>query len=394
MRKPIPRALRLAVGVTALLVAISGPVPAASQGEKGGGQSIFRLADGKRVPFSSMMDDLSGADIVLVGEEHDSHANHRAQQQVIAALLGRGLVAVGMESFPSTRQDALDAWWRGRNETFPDFLDRVDWFRVWGLSPALYRPILATVRMNRVPLYGINVPRSWIDVVARKGLEGLDRDQRRRIGPVAPPPPAYRKALRESLASHHGGPGEKGFIQAQITWDAAMAGGLLKAKREHPRAVVVGIVGKGHVEGGYGIPRQVRTRNGDLKVRTVLPFAPEAEDRPGKGDADYAWAMAPERASDPVQIGVVLDTAKGGGGVAIQRVKEGYPAEKAGLQAGDRILAVDGSKTSDATRLIYAIRQHQWGGCLRLRIRRKGAMHTLTVVLERPQETPSSGQSE
>ncbi|MFA9461999.1 ChaN family lipoprotein [Thiohalorhabdus sp. Cl-TMA] len=338
-----------------------------------------------------MIRDLEEADIVLVGEEHDSRAHHRAQQVILAALLGRGRVAVGMESFPSSSQKALDHWWRGRTDSFRAFLREVRWFQVWGIDPALYRSLLETVRMHRAPLFGINVPRQWISKVAREGLESLDEGQRDRIGPVAPPSEAYRQVLRESLASHGGDHGAEGFIEAQTAWDAAMAGGLLKAARRHSDSVVVGIVGKGHIQGGHGISRQLRARNGDLEVRTVVPYAPEAEERPPKSSADYAWPMNPDRAGEIVRIGAVLDTSESGPGVGVKSVQASSPADKAGLRAGDRILAINGMEVSGTTLLIYNIRRQQWGGCLRLRIRRGEKQRQLMVTLARPSQDGSPG---
>ncbi|HKJ71086.1 MAG TPA: ChaN family lipoprotein, partial [Gammaproteobacteria bacterium] len=120
------------------------------------GGSIIRLATGHSVPFQRMIDDLAGADVVLVGERHDDHAQHWVQNQVLTGLRGRGPVAVGMEAFPSGRDRALDDWRRGRIPSWPRFLVSTDWFGFWGIAPDLYRPILETVRRHRLPLAGLN----------------------------------------------------------------------------------------------------------------------------------------------------------------------------------------------------------------------------------------------
>jgi len=350
------------------------------------GGSIIRLATGHSVPFQRMIDDLAGADVVLVGERHDDHAQHWVQNQVLTGLRGRGPVAVGMEAFPSGRDRALDDWRRGRIPSWPRFLVSTDWFGFWGIAPDLYRPILETVRRHRLPLAGLNVPRAWIRRIAGKGLDGLEPAQRERIGPVAEPAEAYRKSLRQSLAEHAGERSAAHFIAAQTAWDAAMAGALLDLRAAHPQAVAVGLAGSGHIRGGYGIPHQLASRSPDLEIRTVLPYDPD-EDRPAADAADYAWAVAPERAADPVRIGARLGEPGQGPGVAVAGVEEGAAAARAGLEAGDRVLAVDGARTANATELIYRIRQHRWGGCLRLRIRRDGAERILRLALDRPAAT-------
>lgn len=355
-----------------------------------GGNSIIRLPDEERVPFSAMAEALAGADIVLVGEQHDDFAHHRAQQAVITGLLARRRVVVGMETFPSRLEDSLDRWRKGKFASWPAFLEAVDWYRVWSVSPALYRPVLETVRTHRLPLVGLNVPREWISRIGREGMEGLSARQRDRIGPVAPPSPEYRESLRESLASHEGEQEPEGFIAAQTAWDAAMAGALLRAHRRHPEAVVVGLAGNGHIQGGFGIPHQIRARSEDVVVRTVVPYSPDREEAPPEaGDGDYAWALKRQAAPDPVRIGILI-RENDGGGIKVDAVQDGFPADGADVREGDRILAVDGQPVSSTTALIHAVREHRWGGCLRLRLRRDGQKRTLTLPLRRPENGSAS----
>ena len=347
------------------------------------------LKEGNAVSFAAMIDELARADIVLVGERHNDFAHHRAQQEVITALLGRGPVAVGMESFPNRRNPVLEGWRQGETGSFLAFLEEVGWYQGWGVDPALYRPILETVRRHRLPLVGINIPRSQIRTIARKGMSALPEKARERIGPVAEPAEAYREALRESLASHDGEGDPAGFIRAQTAWDAAMASALLQAREAHPDAVVVGLVGMGHLRGGYGIPHQLRARAEDLVVRTVLPYDPAEEDRPEAGPAGFAWAMAGDVAPEPVRLGVALGPSGDNKGIKVKNVMEGTSAARAGVQAGDRILAVDGLAVRSQTVLIHAIRQHRWGGCLRLKIRRDGERRVMAVPLRRQPEEGS-----
>lgn len=347
---------------------------------------IIRLATEERVPFHRLVRELADADIVLVGERHDDFAQHRVQQQVITGLLAHGPVAVGMEAFPGDKDAVLADWSRGLFPSWPRFLAAVDWFGSWGVDPALYRPILDTVRRNRLPLVGMNVPRQWIGQIGRGGMQALSPDQKQRIGPVAPAPEAYAEALRRSLAEHAGGGQAAHFIAAQTAWDAAMAGALLELKKAQDEAVVVGLAGTGHIRGDHGIPHQIASRAPDLEVVTVVPRAPE-RGVPAAGTADYAWLVTPDRAGEVVRIGARLGEASSGAGVAVAGVEPDYPAKAAGLRKGDRILAVDGQEVANATGLIYRIRQHQWGGCLRLTIRRDGDKRQLTVALDAPPES-------
>ena len=368
-----------------VLVGVAGSSPVAGKGPP------MQSDNGAELGFSAMVADLAAADVVLIGERHDDRAHHRVQQTVIQALAGQRAVALGLEAFPAGEDQALADWRRGRIGDWPTFLDEADWYRHWGVAPEAYRPVLETARLLGLPTAGINIPRAWIRTVAAEGPEALTDEQRERIGPVAPVPEGYRERLEASFESHDGGRSVDSFIAAQLRCDAAMAGGLLELHRQHPEHLIIGLAGSGHIRGGYGIPRQLRERASDVDVATVLPFDPDRDDPPAKGEADYLWPVAPDRLAEPVRIGVALGEGEGEAPV-VKRVLEGHPAAQAGVQAGDRIRAVDGQSVANATALIHAIRQHDWGGCLRLRIAREGEEEELSVRLDRPEaEKRASG---
>ena len=62
-------------------------------------------------PFAGIIDRLAGSRVVYVGETHTSLADHHLQLQVIEALHRQDPdLAIGMEMFPTTSQDALDRY--------------------------------------------------------------------------------------------------------------------------------------------------------------------------------------------------------------------------------------------------------------------------------------------
>ncbi|HEY7076767.1 MAG TPA: trypsin-like peptidase domain-containing protein [Solirubrobacteraceae bacterium] len=81
------------------------------------------------------------------------------------------------------------------------------------------------------------------------------------------------------------------------------------------------------------------------------------------------------------------------GGATVGQVVSGSPAAKAGVQAGDTITAVDGSKVADAASLGDIVDGHAVGDEVKLTVRRGGSVKTLTVKLgDRPAQTPSQSQ--
>jgi len=95
------------------------------------------------------------------------------------------------------------------------------------------------------------------------------------------------------------------------------------------------------------------------------------------------------------QIGVVLDTDEEGlDGVRVRQVTRGWPAEQAGLQAGDVITAVNGKRLTEpvegeesirgygryGARLVAALQTVEPGDTVQIEYRRDGRMHTVSVV--------------
>ena len=68
-------------------------------------------------------------------------------------------------------------------------------------------------------------------------------------------------------------------------------------------------------------------------------------------------------------------------GVYIVEVVKGGPADKAGLQAGDRIVSVDGSEVASQSDLGTLMQNHKAGDTIEITVARGGQMQTVTVTL-------------
>ena len=68
-------------------------------------------------------------------------------------------------------------------------------------------------------------------------------------------------------------------------------------------------------------------------------------------------------------------------GVYIVEVVKGGPADKAGLQAGDRIVSVDGSEVATQSDLGTLMQNHKAGDTIEITVARGGQMQTVNVTL-------------
>jgi serine protease Do len=78
---------------------------------------------------------------------------------------------------------------------------------------------------------------------------------------------------------------------------------------------------------------------------------------------------------------------KDGHGVLVAQVNENSPAAKAGLQAGDVIIAVDNEKIDSVSALVQALNKKE-EGAMTLKIIRNHAEQTVNVTLEKRTTTP------
>src|SRR5216684_5405054 len=241
--------------------------------------------------------------VVLLGESHTDVDHHHWELQTLAALHGRGgNVVIGFEAFPRRLQSVLDDWIGGKL-TDEAFLKASEWRQVWGYDAALYMPLFQFARLNRIPMIALNVERKLVSQVGRQGWASVPSSEREGLSNPAPASPAYQRELARvyamkkmmppgadpasiprgtqmpepdetALADVIEQPDFQRFVEAQLTWDRAMAEALAGAKRKFSNATIVGVLGSGHVAEGHGVPHQLK----DLGVTAPMSFIPVSVD--------------------------------------------------------------------------------------------------------------------
>lgn len=233
------------------------------------------------------------AEFVLLGEEHANAAHHRWQAETIAAIAATGRpVVIGLEQLPRAAQPVLDAYVAGTIDE-ATFLAQSRWAEVWRHDFNAYRPVFDLARRERIPMVALNIDRAFVRRVAREGFAAATADGRAPIGQPAAPPEAYAEMLRHIYASHGSNanaPEAARFIEAQTVWDRAMAERLAEARSARPDAVIVGIMGSGHVRNGHGVEHQLRAL-GRASVMSALPASSAEPCDVGGGAADVHYGV-------------------------------------------------------------------------------------------------------
>lgn len=221
--------------------------------------------------------------VILIGETHTNFEIHRWQLAILSGIYSRSpKVAVGFEMFPRRLDPILNKWVEGKLSK-EEFLIQSEWDMVWKYDSNLYMPIFDFCRQNRIPMLGINCRRDLVTRVGKEGWEAIPIEERDGLTPAKPASQGYYDYLH-SIMSHMGGQmpqkfSMEHFIRAQQTWDRAFACNIAKALEEEPDLKIVGIIGKGHLEYGHGVPYQLE----DLGIDDVLVFIPSFEEEVDEG---------------------------------------------------------------------------------------------------------------
>lgn len=322
------------------------------------------------------MERAASSNIVLLGEHHDRPEHHLWQLQTIAGLHAhRPSIVIGFEMFPREVQAVLDQWVEGELDE-RDFLTGSRWAEVWHFPAELYLPLFRYARLNRVAMVALNVPRDLVSRVAREGWQAVPPAERAGLSDPAPPTAAYESLLREQFERHLGEEGftaDSGaarFVEAQLVWDAAFAQALHDAADRQPEALVIGVVGGGHLEHGYGVPHQLRAL-GLEEVTVLLPWessADCAELAPDLADAVFGVVPWPAAVAPRPMLGVRIEATEEG--VAILDVVTGSVAAQAGVERGDIIVEAAGLPIGLPSDLQEIVRRQAPGTWLPLRVHR------------------------
>jgi uncharacterized iron-regulated protein len=249
--------------------------------------------------FEVMLAEFAGADVVLIGEQHDDPNTHRLEAAVLEGLLRRSAPAiVSLEMFERDVQGALGEYLAGKIDE-DVFLKLA---RPWPRYVTDYRPLVELAKARNWPVIAANVPRKYASLVAKSGLAALDElpgaDRALIARDLQCPLDAYFDRFAETMNSHPGPVAEKltaperratteRYYFSQCVKDETMAESIAEAVQRQGRSgPVVHYNGAFHTDFGAGAAERVRRRLPGRRVivATVLPvqdldaIAPSSDD--------------------------------------------------------------------------------------------------------------------
>ncbi len=327
--------------------------------------------------IDTILPDLEHKRIIYIGEQHNRFAHHINQLHIIRYLHQKGYAfGVGMEMFKQPFQAVIDDYLADKIDEV-SFLRDTRYFEEWGYDYNLYKPIIAYLKQNQIPLVALNLKASITRQVARSGIDSLNPPDKKRL-------PAsldfsnrrYSEDLKtvfdlhrnqEPLDDFHH------FLQAQVLWDEAMAARAFAFLQNNPSKKIIILAGNGHLRHRYGIPDRLQRRgqNSDVVLLQDESFEP--------GIADYVLLPEPIEGTFSPKLGVAVE--QNDSGLAVKRVSPNSPAQEAGLKSDDIITYFNQLPIFSLSDLRLGLYAASWENLYPLRILRDGVPLDIQIRL-------------
>jgi uncharacterized iron-regulated protein len=357
-----------------------------------GPEEIYTIPKGEKISFDQLIEQIDSSKVIFVGEAHDQIEHHHIEVRILQGLLAKGKdVVLGMEMFHRSQQPLLDRWSQG-GFTEREFRKETNWDTTWGIDYPLYKGILDEAKNRHLKVLGLNVEREWVSTVAKNGIKGISSDDRKKLPEMDLSDKEHRAYIRRIYSSHRGGLSKdfERFYESQCLWDEGMADTLsefLRASESQDKTLLV-IAGNGHIVFDFGIPKRFYRRT-PFPFKTIvmkewtIEADPDLRSSPTSAPlADFLWVTRPNPPEqEKPRIGIFLKQKGESQGLWIERVVPGGPAEKAGLLAGDQLIAVEGKEISEVTEIHDALSRKGWGKEISLTLIREGSKKEITVTL-------------
>ena len=254
---------------------------------------IISASTQQTVSFDELIKDLSGVQVIYIGEVHTNPDHHEIQAKIIKEIhRARPQVAIGLEMIDRTYQPVLDRWSEGDMDR-QNFLQKVHWYANWRLDFELYQNIFTFIKENNIKVIGLNIPFHIPPKIRLGGLENLSDDDRKHLPKTIDTSNQQHRAYIEPQFKRHQTMSKKRFPSfeffylVQCIWEEAMAETIAE---QLGNDVMIVLAGNGHIIHKFGIPDRAHTRT-NATFRTI--YLASAGSQAELSYADYIWVTPP-----------------------------------------------------------------------------------------------------
>jgi uncharacterized iron-regulated protein len=348
---------------------------------------IIRTDTGKIVTLEDVVNQNPDSDVFIIGEAHDNYQCHTFQRDFIEILYKKyPKIIIGFEFFWREDNPVLEQWRNGQI-TEDEVIKKTGWYKRGGQNYGYTRMIMEILKKYRITAIGLNVPRSILHTVSRKGFDQLSSEEKKLFTTLNIPNTQHEYFIRSIFGTFAAQVPMwfKNIYAAQRCWDVVMAESMRQflAKKDYKGYKGVIIAGSNHVAYKLGIPFRYQKADKKVKITTIVPILipeekkdeDEDEEEPhpmmkmmgkslesasifSRGIADYVFAAyQPLHQHFPV---VGLTVKEQNEGLVVTVVSKNSIAEKYGIRKDDQIKAVDGVDVTSLEQLRYLLAQKNW----------------------------------
>lgn len=227
---------------------------------------------GSPLSLTALPQEIIDADVILVGEWHTHAAVHRFQTDLFKQLSATNPeLALSMEQFSRNKQTVVNEYLTGKIGEQTLMSDA----NAWPNYESDYRPLIELAKAEERDVIAANAPKPIVKCIGQQGISYLDKldvDEKSWLAKnIDLSDSPYKSKFLSSM--HHGDEEQtqKQFA-AQMTWDATMAESIVNYLALHPKAQVMHIAGKFHIENGLGTAAQIVKLNSNLNVVVISPL--------------------------------------------------------------------------------------------------------------------------
>jgi aminopeptidase N len=357
---------------------------------------IMRTDTGELVKLEDIIEQNMDTDVFIIGEAHDNYQCHTFQRDFIETLYKKyPKLIVGFEFFWREDDPILEQWRQGQISE-DDVIQRTGWYKRGGQHYGYTRLIMDVIKKYKIKTIGLNVPRSILRTISRKGFAQLTEDEKKLFPTIDIPNPEHEyfiKSIFGTIAAQVP-MWFTNIYNAQKCWDVIMAESMRQtlAKDEFKGYKGVIIAGSNHVVYKLGIPFRYAEADKTVKLTTIVPVLLNEEKKPDEDDedphsnpmmkmmgsslnpivtfsrgiADYVFcAYHPLDSHFPV-FGFTVDEKDGQ--LIVTQVSKDSIAEKNGIKKGDRIIGADGTDITTLEQLRLIITKKEWDNSIDLKM--------------------------
>jgi uncharacterized iron-regulated protein len=234
---------------------------------------IYDTRSKQIVTVDKIVSNMTEADVLFFGEEHNDSAGHYLENRILRALHAKygDLVALSMEMFETDNQLVLDEYLQGTIDEKRLNSDA----RLWK-NYSDYRPMIEYAKQNKIPVIAANPPRRYVNLVTRRGMKTLDSlsDDAKFYLPPLPYDTLSGRYRDKFMETMKGAPesASKNIYYSQSLWDAGMSYNIYRFWKKNKDKKVFHCVGKFHTDEKLGTAAQLMKRNKKIRVLNISCF--------------------------------------------------------------------------------------------------------------------------